>query len=263
MGKAVGQRGALMYSGPSKAAEALVAVLTPPACREEVLGDLHERYRSPGQYGFDVLRTVPLVIISRIRRTADPQVLLIQAFALYISFLGASWFASRALLREQWEFFRLAIPAAMAMLGLILEDAYANAGRRSRLKLVRGPIVGLGLALVSQGVFWAGDPDLAVPRWIVVYGCAMSLLLCSAVRLLFPPAADQLQGVNAPALWLKQAGGSDGAAKEIAPVFKDVAAIVAAVVVGVWIADHFALPKPRLIISLLLMLIAYQLWKRG
>jgi hypothetical protein len=263
MGKAVGQGGALMYSGPSKAAEALVTVFTPPACREEVLGDLHERYRSPGQYGLDVLRTVPLVIISRTRRAADPQVLLIQAFALYVSFLGAAWFTDRALLREQWGLLRLAIPAATAMLGLMLEDAYANPGHRSPLKLVRGPAVGLGLALVSQGVLWTGDPDLAVPRWIAFYGCAMSLLLSSAVRLLFPPATNQLQGANAPALWLKQAGGSDGTAKGITLVFKGVAAIVAAAGVGTWVADHFALPKPRVITLLLLMLIAYQLWKRG
>ena len=31
---------------PSKTAEAIVALFLPPACREEVLGDLHERYRS-------------------------------------------------------------------------------------------------------------------------------------------------------------------------------------------------------------------------
>ena len=36
----------------------------------------------------------------------------------------------------------------------------------------------------------------------------MSLLLSSAVRLLFPPVTDRLQGVNAPALWLKQDGGT-------------------------------------------------------
>ena len=92
MGQALGERGGLMRSGPSKAAEAIVALLLPPACREEVLGDLHERYRSRLQYFTDALSTVPLVILSRIRRTADPQVLLIQAFALYASFLTAAWF---------------------------------------------------------------------------------------------------------------------------------------------------------------------------
>ena len=128
-----------MCSGPSKAAEAIVAVFVPPACREEVLGDLHERYSSRRQYGLDALRTVPLVIISRMRRTADPQVLLIQAFALYASFLGAAWLKAGALLREEWGLLRLAVPAGMAMLGLILEDTYADSGRQSPLKLIRGP----------------------------------------------------------------------------------------------------------------------------
>ena len=82
-------------SGPSRAAEAIVALLLPPVCREEILGDLHERYRGSAQYSLEVVCTVPLVIISRIRRTADPQVLLIQAFALYVSFLGAAWWVSR------------------------------------------------------------------------------------------------------------------------------------------------------------------------
>src|SRR5580704_2914287 len=138
---------------PSKAAEAIVAVLLPPACREEVLGDLHERYRSPRQYGLDALRTIPMVVLSRIRRTADPQVLLLQAFALYASFLGAAWMKGRG------GPLRLAIPAGIALLGMMLEDAYSKPGGRSPLRLVRGPLVGLGLALLSQVVF------RAVPGW--------------------------------------------------------------------------------------------------
>ena len=88
-----------MNRGPSKAVEAIVAVFVPPACREEVLGDLHERYRSPLPYAWEALCTAPLVIASRVRRTTDPQVLLMQAFALYMSFLGAAWFQDPALLQ--------------------------------------------------------------------------------------------------------------------------------------------------------------------
>jgi hypothetical protein len=184
-----------MDSGPSKSAEALVAFFVPRACREEVLGDLHERYSSPCQYGLDALRTVPLVILSRIRRTADPQLLLIQAFALYVAFLATSWFQDEALLCAPWGLLRLAVPAAMALLGLILEDAYANPERQSQLSLIRGPVAGLGLALVSQSMFRAGNPDLAVPRWILFYGCGMSLVLSSAVRVLFrqPPPIGSME----------------------------------------------------------------------
>ena len=86
-----------MNSGPPKTVEALVAVLVPPACREEVLGDLHERYRSAAQYSLDAASTVPLVILSRIHRTADSRALLIQAFAFYASFLAAAWIDGGAL----------------------------------------------------------------------------------------------------------------------------------------------------------------------
>jgi hypothetical protein len=99
-----------MYSGPSKS-PSVVAVLVPPACRA-VPGDLHERFRSPLQYTSDVCPR-SLVIISRMRRTADPQS--DTAFALYMSFLGGM--VQRWAVYEQWGLLRLAIPAAMAMLG--------------------------------------------------------------------------------------------------------------------------------------------------
>jgi hypothetical protein len=210
----MGTRAGLMNSGPSRIAEAVVAIVVPPACREEVLGDLHERFKSPLQYTADALHTVPLVIISRMRRTADPQILLIQAFALYMSFLGAAWLNDGAILQEQWGLLRLAIPAAMATLGLILDDIYANPGRRSPLNLARGPLLGLVMALASQGLLWISNPDLTLPRWVMFYGCAMSLLLSSAVRILVPPVTEQLLGASAPALWLKQAGGSRGSPEE-------------------------------------------------
>jgi hypothetical protein len=208
MGPALGKGIAVMASRPSKSAEAIVAILVPPACREEVVGDLHERYRSRCQYAFEALITVPLVILSRVRRTADPQVVLIQAFALYVSFLCAAWFKDAALLQAQWGLLRLAIPAGITLLVMMLEDAYANPGRRSLLSLVRGPVFGLAFALASQGLFWSGNPGFALPRWILLYGCAMSLLLSCAMRLLFPPVTQQLHGANAPADWLKRADGS-------------------------------------------------------
>ncbi|MDR3702803.1 MAG: hypothetical protein P4L56_24365 [Candidatus Sulfopaludibacter sp.] len=185
----------MMPRGPSKAAEGVVAIFLPPACREEVLGDLRELYRSPGQYAFLALRTVPLVILSRIRRTADPQVVLMQAFVMYLSFLGAAWLHDRWLLSDESGLRQLAIPVGIALLGVLLEDAYARPGRRNALKLGRGPAIGLSVALVLYR---------ALPVWVMLYGCWMGLLLSSAVRLLFPPGADQLQGVHAPAAWLRR-----------------------------------------------------------
>lgn len=185
-----------MGSGPPKTFEALVAVVIPPACREEVLGDLHERYRSTPQYGLDAACTVPLVILSRIHRTADSRALLIQAFAFYASFLAAAWIDGAVLLRDQWGFLLLAVPAAAAMLGVMLGDAYANPRLRRTLKLTLGPVQGAGLALVSQGLLWFVNPDLTVPRLVLFYGCAAGLLLASAVRMLFAPAIRQKDRKN-------------------------------------------------------------------
>jgi hypothetical protein len=174
-----------MASGPPKTFEALVAVVIPPACREEVLGDLHERYRSTRRYGLDVASTVPLVILSRIQRTADFQALLIQAFAFYVSFLFTAWLNGAALMRDEWGLLRLAAPAAVAMLGILLADTYTGPGRPRKLAL--GPALGAGLALASQGLVWLLSPGLGLPRWTLFFGCGAGLLLSSGVRILFLP----------------------------------------------------------------------------
>ena len=62
-----------METRPSPIVEAIVGACFPPACREEVLGDLYERYQSPTQYLSDALQTVPLVLASQVLRTARRQ----------------------------------------------------------------------------------------------------------------------------------------------------------------------------------------------
>jgi len=204
LGQTMGQTGGLTPQRPSKLAEAVVAFLIPPASREEIVGDLHERYRSSTQYAIDAARTIPLAIVSRIRRTADPQVVLMQAFALYLSFLGAAWLRDRSFLFTDWALLRLAIPAAVAMLGLILEDAWTQAGPSNPLLLVRGPAFAVCLALLSQASLRLGDPRFALPNWLALFGGAIALLFCSVVRMLFPPAGGQLHQANAPAHWLRR-----------------------------------------------------------
>lgn len=167
-----------MRSYPSRAAEAIVAILVPPACREEVSGDLHQRYRSPAQYFVEALLTVPLVIVSRIRRTTDPGVLLMQACVLYLAFAGAAWFGHEKILIENWGLLRLCIPAGIALLTMVLEDAYARQVPQSLWLLMRGPLLGAGMALLF---------GQQLPVWTLLAGCGMGLVLSSAVRLLFPP----------------------------------------------------------------------------
>lgn len=255
-----------MPSAPPKAAEAIVAILIPPACREEVVGDLYERYVSPLHYCADALTTIPFVIASRIRRTSDPQIVLIQAFSLFLSFLGAAWLKNRGFLSLHASLLRLAIPAAAAMLGLILEDLYAQPGQRSVMGLARGPLLGIGLALAAEGGLRLFHPDLTIPGWTLAYGSMIGLILTSSVRMLFPPLAHQLRGSNVPADWLKTSSPALANTKTGLRIIQGVAAVLAVMIVATWIANQTAVPRLWIISPLLLLalvlLIANQLWKR-
>jgi len=177
-----------MEPAPPRRTEAIVAWLVPPACREHVTGDLHERYTTHGQYIAEAVCTIPLVVASRIRRTTDPQVLLMEAFALYISFLGVAWKLNGAsFLYGQWGYLRLAIPAAVALATLKLEDAYANPGKRSPLTPILQATFSFGIVCLSQAALLAIDPRWVVPMRIMIYGGAISVVLVSALRMLFPP----------------------------------------------------------------------------
>lgn len=191
MGQTMGQRlgeGTVMEPAPPASAERIVAWLVPPACREEVAGDLHERYRSRGQYIAEAICTIPLVVTSRIRRTTDPQVLLMEAFALYISFLGVAWkLDGSSFLYEQWGYLRLAIPAAIALATLKLEDAYANPGKRSPLTPILQSTFSFSIVCLSEAALMALDARWALPLRDLIYGGAIGIVLVSTLRMLFPP----------------------------------------------------------------------------
>jgi len=113
-------------------------------------------------------------------------------------------------------------------------------------------------------MFRIRNPGLAVPSWIMFYGSALSLLLSSAIRMLFPPPTNQLQGVNAPALWLKRAGAPAPIAQGTNRIAKYAFAVAAVAIAGSWIAG---LP-PHLVLwlgasaVLIVLFAAYQLWKQ-
>ncbi len=206
------------------------------------------------QYIADALSTVPFVIVSRIRRTADPQVLLIQALVLYLSFVGASWFSDRALLGQRGGLVRLAIPVVMAIAGLLLDDAYAKPGPGTATSLVRGPVFGLLLALLSQEALWMKKSDWALPHWVAISGCFIGLLLSSGIRMLFPPLSSQLLGIHAPAAWLKGAGASNESLSRLSRILKPVTAIVIVIVATAWMAESSIPPKAAILILVVLLI---------
>src|SRR5579862_7432622 len=89
--QAMGKRDSLMPPGPPKILEWFFGIWIPSACREEVLGDLCEKYSSRLQYIVLSIRTVPCVILSRARRVTEAPVLFMQALLVYGCYLVAAF----------------------------------------------------------------------------------------------------------------------------------------------------------------------------
>jgi hypothetical protein len=119
-----------------------------------------------------------------------------EAFALYLSFVGVAWISGQAFLYELWGLLRLAIPTAVALFALVLVDAYANPGKRSFVKGMLQTGLGIGCAFLSQATFWATDPEFAVPLRIMLYGAGTSLVLVSALRVFFAPGDNRPRGAT-------------------------------------------------------------------
>lgn len=174
-----------MPAGPSRVLEAIVGSFVPPACREEVLGDLCEKYTGPGQYVLLAMRVVPFVIVSRIRRTTDAYILLTEALLIYGSYLAAAWYTDKTLLIGQWGLLRLLIPTVLQLTVLIFGRAWGFEARWP-LRLLAGSLIGISI------------------YFNVIGGCA-SLLLVAAVEILLRPGADRPQAALGPALWAEPA----------------------------------------------------------
>jgi hypothetical protein len=187
-----------MESGPSRIAEALVYWLLPPACREEVLGDMRERNQSSAQYLVEATCTVPSVIYSRIRRTTDAVLTLMAAVSMYTAFAMSAWWLDPGLLFREYGLARVAIPPAIILVAIVLADAYSDPKKRSPLKPLFGPILGLALTCAAElNLQWA------LPASVLAWGGALSVLLVSTLRLIFPPVTERPQAAKIPASWQK------------------------------------------------------------
>jgi hypothetical protein len=175
--------------------ESLFRLLLPPASREHVLGDLHEKYKSRREFVVAALSVLGYVIFGRIRRTTDFQVFLMETFAVYSSFLATAWWLGReSFLHNDAGFLRLAIPTALIAIGLLLSNAYADPAKEPR---------GMQRIFETAGsisvAFLGGS--FAVPFETLLYGSCTSLVLVSTLRILFPPI---LRGPSSVALQSRQ-----------------------------------------------------------
>jgi len=220
-----------MESGPSEVILRAVGRLIPAACREEVLGDMRERCGSTREFLGEASHVVPLVIVSRVRRTSDPLLLLMDAVMAYTAFFTATWWLERSVLYSEWGLIRLAIPVAGMLLALVLADAYSDPKKRWPGRPLLGVVLGTALAFASQLALgpWA------LPRVAMIWGAGMAMLLVSTMRMMFPPAADQAQVAKIPAYWVKLDAVSLGLRRPAAIyVLLVVAAVVGFAVARLW-----------------------------
>jgi hypothetical protein len=190
--------GEVVEVGPPKAALLIARILLPPARREDVLGDMEERFhdadrrRAAVDYVWDVVWTVPLVIVSQILKTADARLVCLEALGMYTSFVGASYLTlgARAVsfLHDGHGLLRLALPTLVIPLALLLADVYRVPGRRRAMRHVEQVCLALGVAFLSQMVC---SEESSTPRWIMVSGSAMGLLLLPLIRMLFAAEDDK------------------------------------------------------------------------
>ncbi len=176
-----------MTTFPPQHAEDLVGQLLPPACREEVLGDLCESCQNAAQYMMSALAVVPRVIFSQIRRNTDSWVFLFTTCALAYSFIAGSAGLSPDLAHP---LLRLAIPVVPALVALLICNGFAPVEERRQHAITFDIAIAMAAAAITQLILPAiFQTRLMLPGWWPSKGSVLSWLSIILLRAIFPPGA--------------------------------------------------------------------------
>ncbi len=166
-------------------AEDLVAYFLPPACREEVLGDLYETCRNPVEYAVGALAVVPRVVFSQIRRNTDSLVFLVTACAIVWSFIAGSAGLTGNLAHPM---LRLAIPIVPALVSLLLCNGFARTEERRLHAITFDIVIAMAAAAITQLYLVVTlQTGLMLPGWCPSEGTAWSWFAIIVLRAIFPP----------------------------------------------------------------------------
>jgi hypothetical protein len=172
-----------MEARPHPLVEAFIGRLLPPACREHVLGDLHERYVSASQYVHDAVRTIPFAIWGQIRRTSSAPLAIAEVGVVYVAFLSTLGMFDPGGLSNSSAPLRTAIPAFAALAAVVLRDAWVGRGPRANALIAVDAVRGIACAALTQALLVGVGSPLALRLDVLLAGCAMSLMLLSGVRI--------------------------------------------------------------------------------
>jgi hypothetical protein len=165
--------------------DAVVRALIPPACREHVIGDLWERYRSPWQFVLDAAGTIPFVLASQIRRTSTLASVVIHTFLLFVS-LGVGTGRPSG---------KIVAPLAGALLAFVLRDAYKRGLSISAKQVGADALFGACGLLTSQALL-----ALTLPHQLLPISAYSVLLAAFGVIFLVRLQNPNLAGVSRKAM---------------------------------------------------------------
>lgn len=244
-----------MPSRPPRLLEAFFAVWIPPACREEVLGDLSEKYVSPAQYIVLAICTLPFVILSRARRVTEAPVLFMQALLIYGCYLAAGFYRDSAFLYSRYGLLRTALPLVPFLLALVYCDIYFGPAKSPARMAGRVAYAALASFLLMARFACGAESACLVrtlPDWMNLLGSAVALLLVTALRTLFRSSPD-IGHAAGPAHWLKQTAAPVALSRNTFALSAVAAmiAVVAAIASSVLSVDLTPAIVPALIVFLL------------
>ncbi len=166
-----------MEAHPPIGMEALILALIPPMVREEIAGDLRERYRSPIQYLCEALSLLPALWLSQIRRGSSPFMLGLQAFILFACLGG---FALENISPPLWQ--RAAIPTLAGLLGLAMRDIYRTGDHPTIKSALIDAAVALMCAVLAELALAAWAPEFPLEPMRGVIG-VLALQTLSVLRI--------------------------------------------------------------------------------
>jgi len=79
---------------------------------------------------------------------------------------------------------RIGLVALIIMLGLYLNDLYADVRVRARILLAQQLSLSMGVAFIAQALLGYGQQNLILPKWLMIYGSGIALTVIGAASAL-------------------------------------------------------------------------------
>jgi len=123
-----------------------------------------------------------------------------EAVLLFSCYLFAAWLTIDIplvrFLFEQGGYWHIAFVVAVIMLGLYFNDLYEHYQVRSRIELAQQFCLALGVAFLLQSLMSYAHWGILLPKYAMVYGSVLALILCPLWRMCFNALASSSLGAE-------------------------------------------------------------------